>query len=389
MYQKLIIIGKLGSTINSGGGHSFIQTLSKILLDKDIDVIFFNYTNTKKKINDLDFTKNIKFSLKNIVIRKQPIIANFYDDFIFLFKTFFQLFKLRDHIFIFDQPSYVFFLTFFLKKKVVFIHDDNKKAKLEFFKISSKHFFKRIIERFILYKFKNGLLLNKKNLILFNSKFSLKGYAKDKSTFNNYIQNVIYLPVSIDEIPKHKLKSKINLNTNKYFYFISVSHYSKYKNFEKIVEVFNKVSKKDPKIKLILIGRNIKKNLLSQSITISKNIIFTEALKREEIFKIFSQCFCYINYGVETFGYSIVEAMAHGLPIISKDQNSAPSEYIKNNINGFKVTSNEEVIDKIKLLIENKDIYLKLKSNTYKTAEKFSIDSFSKNFFFLLNRFNF
>ena len=83
MYKKIIIIGKLGSAINSGGGHSFIQTFSKILVDRGINVIFFNYSNKKDKTHDFDFLKHNKFSIRNIKIRKQPIIANFYDDFFF------------------------------------------------------------------------------------------------------------------------------------------------------------------------------------------------------------------------------------------------------------------------------------------------------------------
>ena len=76
----------------------------------------------------------------------------------------------------------------------------------------------------------------------------------------------------------------------------------------------------------------------------------------------------------ESFGLSIAEALALGLPAISFDVLSGPRDIITNNFNGFLIQENDlvEFKKKIQLLMVDNKLRAKLSTNAPRILEKFS-----------------
>jgi len=84
----------------------------------------------------------------------------------------------------------------------------------------------------------------------------------------------------------------------------------------------------------------------------------------------------------EAFGLVLLEAFACGLPIVafkpSKEILSASDEIIDNGRTGFLVKDEEEMKEKINLLLEDKDLWKKMSKNVRKEAEKYSWEKTAK-----------
>ena len=69
--------------------------------------------------------------------------------------------------------------------------------------------------------------------------------------------------------------------------------------------------------------------------------------------------------------------MHFGIPCISTDCPTGPSELIKDGINGFLIPMNKEQVltEKINQLISKEDLRLSFGKNGQKTVDKFKVDS--------------
>jgi L-malate glycosyltransferase len=81
---------------------------------------------------------------------------------------------------------------------------------------------------------------------------------------------------------------------------------------------------------------------------------------------------------IETFGLTIIEAMAYGLPAIVPPV-GGPKELVDFGINGFHVSCYEivQIRSLLTMLADDPDKYIKLSSNARLSANNFSIDVFS------------
>lgn len=77
------------------------------------------------------------------------------------------------------------------------------------------------------------------------------------------------------------------------------------------------------------------------------------------------------NYIIETFGMTILEAMAYGLPAIVPDK-GGPTEIVKNGINGFcvDVTNKDIILNQIDYCLQSKN-YKNLHQGALKEAKKY------------------
>jgi L-malate glycosyltransferase len=78
---------------------------------------------------------------------------------------------------------------------------------------------------------------------------------------------------------------------------------------------------------------------------------------------------------VESFGLTLLEAMAYGIPVISPPV-GGPAELVKDGYNGYMVDSTDvkSVADKITLIFSDRDKYLELSANARLTASEYKYD---------------
>jgi L-malate glycosyltransferase len=78
---------------------------------------------------------------------------------------------------------------------------------------------------------------------------------------------------------------------------------------------------------------------------------------------------------IESFGLTLLEAMAYGIPVISPPV-GGPAELVRDGYNGYKVDSGniKSVADKITLIFSDRDKYLELSANARITASDYKYD---------------
>jgi len=166
-------------------------------------------------------------------------------------------------------------------------------------------------------------------------------------------------------------------------YFGRIEHE---KGIEILLKSFANVHPKNPFLKLHLIGEgnyldHSKK--LSHKLNINNNIVFYGWKENDEVQKIMLGCdLCVLQSRIESFGLTIVEAMAAGIPVISATAGAIP-EIIKDGETGLLVPSEDiEALTKaIFYALENRDKTQNMPKVAQKMVkEKFSWDLSAKKF---------
>ncbi|MEL1253532.1 glycosyltransferase family 4 protein [Flavobacterium sp. DGU38] len=88
---------------------------------------------------------------------------------------------------------------------------------------------------------------------------------------------------------------------------------------------------------------------------------------------------------VETFGLTILEAMAYGLPTIVP-QVGGVTELVKEGKNGYLIESKkiDQISDKLNKLFENKELYRAMSSNAFEMSKQYRLELFEKKSFELI-----
>ncbi|MFC1710680.1 glycosyltransferase family 4 protein [Nanoarchaeota archaeon] len=193
-------------------------------------------------------------------------------------------------------------------------------------------------------------------------------------------------------IPEIKLKKKLK-KKNKIPTLIYVARYFWVKGGLVALESLNRLNQKYG-VRAIVVS-NVPENLKKKY----KNLEIYDLVPREKLFGLMSKSdiFFYPSFS-DTFGFSLLEAMSFGLPIIAMKtpRNVSVSEIIKEGKTGYlvkfdgkpeehKIGSNEEKIiedfvEKTSKLIENKKLIIKMSKNCLKEIKngKFSVKQRNK-----------
>lgn len=245
--------------------------------------------------------------------------------------------------------------------------------------------------RLYLIKFLQIRSMNKAKEVIFLSKYAKKIISKNLNKKKNY--NII--AHGIDE--SLKKIGKINQNTSSKNYelkkiirLVYVSPLFLYKNHITVIKSFLILKKKYKNLDIKFIGDykqnlNIYNKLISLSPIINKNN-FTGALRHKDVVKnlVKSDVFIFASSS-ETFGISLLEAMALGMPIICSNKSSLPEILQKGGLY-FNPKNHLELVNKIEKIIKNKQLRKKISLRAHKIANSYSWDKNVKQFNKIINK---
>ena len=195
-----------------------------------------------------------------------------------------------------------------------------------------------------------------------------------------YIRNIKNIKCKIDYIynptpfPNAK-KSKLNEKN-----VITVGRLTYQKGYDLLLQAWKFVEEKNNQWKLYIYGEGEdEKKLKEQKKQLKiKNVIFCG--KTTHIEKCYQNASIYVSSSrFEGLPMCMIEAQSFGLPIVSFNCKTGPSEIVKNNINGFLVENENttELAEKILNLMNNRNLLLKF-AEEVKESSKFQMNSIIK-----------
>lgn len=169
---------------------------------------------------------------------------------------------------------------------------------------------------------------------------------------------------------------------------IAIGRLEYQKGFDSLINVFSSVHKKHPEWILNIYGDgNLKSELLN--LINEKNlsgVVFLRGKSEQILEKIRESSFFVLSSRFEGFPMVIAEAMTQGVPPISYNCPSGPSDMIKNSINGLLVDNQNEkaLYEAICYLIENQDVRIKMGKQAFEDIKYFSSQRVAKCWITLL-----
>lgn len=153
------------------------------------------------------------------------------------------------------------------------------------------------------------------------------------------------------------------------------------KRVDLLIEAFAKLKQKQPKSSLIIAGDGPENvvNYLQQLAAKTSDIHFTGFLLGETKANVLASCDIFCSPSpYETFGRTVVEAMASGIPVLSVNS-GAVSEYILDGVNGYLAPPNnvEELANCIHQVLSRNNT--EVIQQALKTAKQFSLEQGCQN----------
>ncbi len=155
-------------------------------------------------------------------------------------------------------------------------------------------------------------------------------------------------------------------------YILFVGGLERVKGIRYLIEAFAEIVKESPQFKLIIVGEGSeRKNLESlisnlehrtSNIKLKDSIVFKGRLSLHDTRNIMKKCYCLVLPSLsEGLPRVLIEAMALGKPVIASKVGGIP-EIVKEGENGFlfKKGDSNELSEKLKILLSNREIALKM-----------------------------
>ncbi|MEM5799196.1 MAG: glycosyltransferase family 4 protein [Candidatus Aenigmatarchaeota archaeon] len=211
----------------------------------------------------------------------------------------------------------------------------------------------------------------------------------EKNIFSNFVdeKKIRVLPHPID---LSKIKIKNDEKKNNEIIITSVCAIIRSKGLHFLAKIWNKLEKKY-KIKWLIAGQILDKNYYNELLYLtknSKNVIFLGYKNKKEIEEILSKTdiFVHTSYG-ECFGLSMLEAQAHGIPVISTNSRAIP--YIISPKNYLIQLGNIKQLENyLSVLIENEKLRKEIGKYNIEFVKKFDYENIRKNFIKIIDELN-
>lgn len=184
--------------------------------------------------------------------------------------------------------------------------------------------------------------------------------------------NLKIIPNVYDNNLFNKIGRKTHENSSSCV-ILTVGNFISVKNHEMLIRAFRDISSNFPDIKLQIIGKGELKNFykkICKELGLLEKIEIIDQANHAEVAAYMKNADIYVQTSnSETFGMTIVEAMACGLPVIAT-RTQGPSSYIDNGKNGLLIDKNnvKDLVDKLKNLINNPQLRKEIGSKAAEDA---------------------
>jgi glycosyltransferase involved in cell wall biosynthesis len=186
--------------------------------------------------------------------------------------------------------------------------------------------------------------------------------------------------------PELSPRSHDNLGVN----ILAVSDIYVQKNYYNLILSFSILLKKRPKLRLIIIGQKIDHNYSEQldnlisKLKIEKNIIFKGKLNSQDLREYYKTCRVFVFPSlVETFGNTLLEAMAHGSPIACSNTSAMP-EVLGDCGVFFNPADKFDIANKIESLLANDELSIEFSKKAVNRAATFSWENTARETYSIL-----
>lgn len=181
---------------------------------------------------------------------------------------------------------------------------------------------------------------------------------------------IVEIPNILEEIPEQS--SKLNKNR-----LVAVGRLHPEKDFETLINVFNKVLKQIPNSMLTIVGGGDeldKLKQLTEKLNIENKVKITGMVSKEQVEEYLMNSDIYVMTSItECFPMVLLEASSCGLPLIAFDVPVGPRAIINNGENGYLIKNREvdEMANKIVEMLNDREKLLEMGNESKKLSNMY------------------
>jgi len=184
-------------------------------------------------------------------------------------------------------------------------------------------------------------------------------------------------PPSPSDIQKMRLKYKLPKD-----FILFLNTISPRKNTTRFIEAYSLIAKNFPNISLVVAGKNgwmyQEVYQKTEELKLKNRVSFPGLINEEDIPKLYKMAAIFVYPSLyEGFGFPPLEAMAAGIPVICSNTSSLP-EIVEEAGLLFDPLNVDELADKMKSLLNQKDLREKLTLAGFERVKQFSLTKAAK-----------
>lgn len=181
-------------------------------------------------------------------------------------------------------------------------------------------------------------------------------------------------------IPKRKVGGKT-------LSILSVSRITPYKGFHKLIEVFNRLNRKYPHIRLTIAGSSPNQNYLNYlKKNANPNVGFTIDVSDKQLLRLYRQADIYTTLDQYLFfGMPILEAATLSVPTVALNRCAAP-EIVKHGHTGFLAKTEIEFERNLEQLITKTQVRKTMGNQAAEKSQRFTWQTLGKKYSRIFNR---
>lgn len=200
---------------------------------------------------------------------------------------------------------------------------------------------------------------------------------------------IIHNAISTDFIERAKESVYSPINQDGYFTVLMICSLKKYKGVEQFLKLAEMSTENEAlKYQLVLNAEQSEIDGFFSDYSLPDNLQLYS--RQTDLHSFYKRASLVLNLSLpdqweETFGLTLIEAMAYGIPVIAPPV-GGPTEVVANDINGYLISaySTEELYCKVLSLFDDSQQCIRLSQGALSSVSKFNINTYNKKILNLL-----